>query len=65
MLVLRTFTGAGNYFNSIPAGPASLVFCIVYQYLRIIPFAYQFKVFGVTLSDKIWTYALAIQASTL
>ncbi|TCD67515.1 hypothetical protein EIP91_012320 [Steccherinum ochraceum] len=61
MLVLRIFPLFGTSFNYIPAGPLSFVFSIVYQYLRIIPHAYQFKVFGISMSDKIWTYALALQ----
>ena len=54
----------GSSFNYIPTGPTALVFSVLYQYLRIIPHAYQFKVFGVSFSDKVWTYALALQVSS-
>jgi len=61
MLILRPLPFFGTNFNYVPAGPTALVFSVVYQYLRIIPYAYQFKLFGVSLSDKAWTYALALQ----
>ncbi|KAH8096715.1 hypothetical protein BXZ70DRAFT_945936 [Cristinia sonorae] len=61
MLVLRPLPYFGTSFNFIPSGPTALVFSIVYQYLRLIPYAYQFKVFGISMSDKVWTYAIALQ----
>ncbi|TBU33062.1 hypothetical protein BD309DRAFT_971994 [Dichomitus squalens] len=48
-------------FNNIPAGPIAIIFAVVYQYMRLVPSAYHFKVFGVGMSDKIWVYAIAIQ----
>ncbi|THH30326.1 hypothetical protein EUX98_g3864 [Antrodiella citrinella] len=61
MLALRPLPYFGTNFNRIHAGPTALLFSVVYQYLRIIPYAYQFKVFGVSFNDKVWTYALASQ----
>lgn len=55
----------GDAFNYVPAGPIALVWSIVYQYLQLVPNAYQFRVFGVELNDKIWVYALAGLVSLL
>jgi hypothetical protein len=52
-------------FNYIPAGPNALLFSIVYQYSRIIPAAYNFRVFGVALNSKTFNYVLALQVSGL
>jgi hypothetical protein len=60
-LGLLLFHGAG--LNHISSGPSALVFSILYQYLRIVPSAYQFRIFGVTLSDKSFSYILASQVS--
>ncbi|KAI1796117.1 hypothetical protein LXA43DRAFT_988443 [Ganoderma leucocontextum] len=48
-------------FNNMPGGPFAILFAIVYQYMRLVPPAYHFRVFGVGMSDKIWIYAIAIQ----
>jgi len=42
-------------------GPSILIFNIVYQYSRIVPAAYNFRVFGIPLSNKNMPYLLAIQ----
>ncbi|KAL0950123.1 hypothetical protein HGRIS_010119 [Hohenbuehelia grisea] len=47
--------------NHVSAGPLTLVFNILYQYSRIVPSMYQFRVFGVPLSNKSFTYLLAAQ----
>lgn len=39
------------------------MFTVVYQYHRLVPRAYEFKIFGITFSDKIWVYATATQVS--
>ncbi|KAI0068547.1 hypothetical protein BV25DRAFT_1910318 [Artomyces pyxidatus] len=48
-------------FNYIPAGATTLAFSLLYQYSRLVPVIYQFRVFGVTLSNKIFFYVLAFQ----
>lgn len=40
------------------------MFALVYQYMRLVPPAYHFRVFGVGMSDKIWAYAVAVQVGT-
>ncbi|KAH7912975.1 hypothetical protein BJ138DRAFT_1147175 [Hygrophoropsis aurantiaca] len=47
--------------NHIPAGSITLVFSILYQWFRIVPPVYHFRVFGVSVSNKIFTYVLASQ----
>ncbi|TRM67825.1 hypothetical protein BD626DRAFT_626221 [Schizophyllum amplum] len=49
--------------NSIAGGPTSLVFAILYQYSRVVPSVYRFRVFGLTLSNKSFLYLLALQVS--
>ncbi|KAI5893590.1 uncharacterized protein SCHCODRAFT_02256803 [Schizophyllum commune H4-8] len=50
--------------NFIPGGPITLVFTILYQYSRVIPSVYRFRVFGITLSNKSFVYLLALQLAT-
>ena len=45
----------------IPAGPTALVFSILYQFAKLVPHAYTFRIFGVTFSNKIFLYILAFQ----
>lgn len=47
--------------NHIPGGPSAIVFSMLYQWYRLVPVAYHFKIFGVPLSNKAFTYALALQ----
>ncbi|KZT29415.1 hypothetical protein NEOLEDRAFT_1085321 [Neolentinus lepideus HHB14362 ss-1] len=51
--------------NYIPSGPTALIFSILYQYSRLIPSVYQFRIFGVPLSNKSYTYLLAVQLAIL
>lgn len=60
-LLLNRFPNVGLISNHIPAGPISMVFTMLYQYFRLIPHAYQFKIFGLGMSDKVWVYAIAAQ----
>ncbi|KZT71560.1 hypothetical protein DAEQUDRAFT_665684 [Daedalea quercina L-15889] len=60
LLLLHAFR-AGTLFNVVPAGPIAILFSILYQYGRLVPDAYQMKVFGLDLNDKIWVYILAGQ----
>ncbi|KAI8381126.1 uncharacterized protein BYT42DRAFT_565351 [Radiomyces spectabilis] len=47
--------------RSFPGGPFALIFVMVYQYHRVIPVTYRFRVFGVTFNDKCFVYFLALQ----
>ncbi|KAK2465984.1 hypothetical protein APHAL10511_001625 [Amanita phalloides] len=47
--------------NHIALGPSILLFSILYQYSRIVPAAYKFRIFGVPLSNKNMPYLLASQ----
>lgn len=47
--------------NYIPSGPTTLIFSALYQYWRIVPWVYQFRVFGVTLNNKSFIYVVALQ----
>ncbi|KAI0939895.1 hypothetical protein AcW1_004766 [Taiwanofungus camphoratus] len=59
--ILHISGSVGPLFNHIPAGPIAIVFSNIYQYRRLVPPAYQFKVFGVEFNDKIWVYTVAGQ----
>ncbi|KAG0244432.1 hypothetical protein BGW41_007724 [Actinomortierella wolfii] len=45
----------------IPAGPFGVLFAALYQYFAVIPSTYEFKIFGIVLTDKIYMYILALQ----
>lgn len=47
--------------NHIPGGPSAIVFSMLYQWYRLVPTAYHFKIFGMPLSNKAFTYVLALQ----
>ncbi|KAL6309787.1 hypothetical protein BKA93DRAFT_723014 [Sparassis latifolia] len=59
LIILHTSKYLGSSFNHIPCGPLAIIFSVIYQYRRLVPPAYQFRVFGVALDDKIWVYAVA------
>ncbi|KAI0346896.1 hypothetical protein BDW22DRAFT_1351185 [Trametopsis cervina] len=61
LLCLQMIPVLGSLTNQIPAGPTAMIFTVLYQYFRVIPDAYQFKIFGVTFSDKVWVYGTASQ----
>lgn len=48
-------------FNHISLGPSALIFSILYQYSRIVPPVYAYRVFGVSLNNKSVNYFLALQ----
>ncbi|ORZ00393.1 hypothetical protein BCR43DRAFT_139697 [Syncephalastrum racemosum] len=54
-------SGARLGLRSIPGGPYALLFSMMYQYHRLIPVTYRFRIFGFTMSSKMFTYALALQ----
>jgi hypothetical protein len=60
LLVLHQF---GSTLNVIPSGPVGLGFSLVYQFLRLVPSTYQFRIFGVAISNKVFLYALASQVN--
>ena len=62
LIVAQVIPKVGVAVNYIPPGPTAIVFSVVFQYFRLVPQAYEFKVFGIILSDKIWVYATAAQA---
>ncbi|KAF8341450.1 uncharacterized protein EI90DRAFT_3034002 [Cantharellus anzutake] len=45
--------------NYMPSGPLSLIFSILYQYHRVIPDAYEFRIGMIDFSNKIFVYILA------
>ncbi|KAF7722722.1 hypothetical protein EC973_002815 [Apophysomyces ossiformis] len=47
--------------RSIPGGPYALIFAMLYQYHRIVPITYRFRIFGITFNDKMFVYILALQ----
>lgn len=51
--------------NFIPSGPVALIFSIIYQYSRIVPSVYSFRVFGVPLNNKSFNYVLALQVRAM
>ncbi|CEP14827.1 hypothetical protein [Parasitella parasitica] len=55
--------GAQVGFKSIPGGPYALIFSALYQYYRIIPVTYRFRVFGLVINNKLFLYVLAIQVA--
>lgn len=48
-------------FNYISCGPSPLLFSILHQYSRVVPTVYHLRIFGVPLSNKSFTYLLALQ----
>ncbi|KAI0638461.1 hypothetical protein C8Q77DRAFT_1215258 [Trametes polyzona] len=61
LLVAQLTPVTGTLFNNIPPGPVAILMTVLYQYMRIVPPAYHFRIFGVGMSDKIWVYAIAAQ----
>jgi len=47
--------------NHIAMGPTALIFAILYQHSRIVPSAYNFRIFGIPLNNKSLVYLLALQ----
>ncbi|KAF8961106.1 hypothetical protein BDZ97DRAFT_1830359 [Flammula alnicola] len=47
--------------NHISLGPSALIFSILYQYSRIVPPVYTYRVFGIPLNNKSLTYILGLQ----
>lgn len=51
----------GVGLSTLPAGPYSLVFAVLYNYDRVVPATYIFKLFGATFSGKSLVYLAALQ----
>jgi len=47
--------------NTIPASPIAPIFSVLYQFSRIVPATYHFRIFGVVFNNKSFTYLLAAQ----
>jgi len=47
--------------NVVPASPIALLFSVLYQFSRVVPAIYQFRIFGIVLNNKTFTYLLAAQ----
>ncbi|KAI9250730.1 hypothetical protein BY458DRAFT_524427 [Sporodiniella umbellata] len=65
-LVLSTFfevsalvIGKNIGLERIQGGPYALIFASLYQYYRIVPVTYRFRIFGLTMTDKLYIYVLA------
>ncbi|KAF9407309.1 hypothetical protein BGZ94_002755 [Podila epigama] len=54
-------TGSALGLHVLPGGPYGVIFAGVYQFYALIPVMYEFKVFGITFTDKVFMYALAGQ----
>lgn len=46
-----------------PVHSYALMFSALYQYHRIIPVTYRFRVFGIVMSNKLFLYVLALQVA--
>ncbi|KAI0776178.1 hypothetical protein BD413DRAFT_649656 [Trametes elegans] len=64
LLLAQLTPVTSTLFNNIPPGPIAIMSALLYQYARLVPPAYHFKVFGVGMSDKIWVYAIAAQLAS-
>lgn len=47
--------------RAIPAGPFGLIFSLLYQYYRVVPASYQFRIASITFTNKSFTYFMALQ----
>ena len=47
--------------NHIAMGPSTLLFSMLYQYYRIVPQVYTYRIFGLPLNNKSVLYFLALQ----
>ncbi|KAI0092404.1 hypothetical protein BDY19DRAFT_924159 [Irpex rosettiformis] len=61
LIVLQRVPILGRLTNNIPAGPTAIAFSILFQYFRLVPEAYHFRILGLTFSDKFWVYGTGLQ----
>jgi len=59
LVSLMLFHRVGLNFMSL--GPSALIFSILYQYSRIVPPVYNYRIFGLPLNNKSLIYLLALQ----
>lgn len=64
LLVAQLTPATSTWFNNIPPGPIAIMSALLYQYMRLVPPAYHFRIFGLGMSDKVWVYAIAAQVGT-
>ena len=50
--------------NHIALGPMAVLFSILYQYSRIVPPVYIYRIFGIAFNNKSTNYILASQVVT-
>ncbi|KAF5387674.1 hypothetical protein D9615_000722 [Tricholomella constricta] len=63
LLSLMLFNRVG--LNHFAMGPSPLIFSMLYQYARIVPSTYNYRIFGIPLNSKSLIYLLAIQVQSL
>ena len=49
----------------IPGGPSALIFSILYNYSRVVPSVYRYRIMGVTFTDKFNIYIIALAVSLI
>lgn len=49
----------------IPGGPSALIFSILYNYSRVVPSVYRYRIMGVTFTDKLNMYIIALAVSLI
>ncbi|RCH94857.1 hypothetical protein CU097_008831 [Rhizopus azygosporus] len=52
--VVMLIVGGRIGLKSIPSGPYAIIFAILYQYYRVIPVTYRFRIFGIVMTDKLF-----------
>jgi hypothetical protein len=58
LIILLLFHRVG--INHIALGPSTLLFSILYQYSRIVPPVYTYRIFGFPLNNKSANYFIAL-----
>jgi len=64
VLALVLFRALGSDINRIPAGPTAILLGTVYQFSRIVPASYRFRIGPFNLSNKAFHFLLAIQVQS-
>ncbi|KAL8279903.1 hypothetical protein RQP46_007753 [Phenoliferia psychrophenolica] len=61
METLALLLGSRFGFTKIPAGPFAVSFAILYQYTRLVPSSFHWKVFGIEITSNLGQYFIASQ----